>query len=377
MKQFLTIAFVALLSASNAFAQTRVEDFRQPYAIGEKLQTENFTGTVWLSKVIGNDSLNLPAFNVTFAPACINSWHYHTGGQVLVATAGTGYYQEQGKPARRLHAGDIVEIAPNTVHWHGAAPESWFAHVAVACNPKENKTVWLAPVGDAAYRKAVAESESLYLAAQKTLSARQRAIVELGIYTGKGDLQGVRQAIVQAFEAAMTQNEVKEVLIHAYAYCGFPRSLRAIQTLMDVVDERKAAGIDDPVGREATAMKTKGDKYRRGLATLSQLTGTPTNASKAPYAEFAPTIDRFLKEHLFADIFDRDLLTYTERELATVSILAALGGVEPMVQGHLSICLHLGLTPAQLSALLDIVEHKLGARSAEPLRNIYDKLINK
>ncbi|MDO4163491.1 MAG: carboxymuconolactone decarboxylase family protein [Bacteroides sp.] len=91
-------------------------------------------------------------------------------------------------------------------------------------------------------------------------------------------------------------------------------------------------------------------------------------------AVFAPTIERFLKEHLFADIFERDLLTYRERELATVSILAGVGGVEPMASGHMAICLHLGITSEQLSALLNIVEMNLGQTYSEPLRMVLQKL---
>ena len=172
----------------------------------------------------------------------------------------------------------------------------------------------------------------------------------------------------------MTQNEVKEVFIHAYAYCGFPRSLRALQTMMDVMDERQAAGISDPVGREASPAKARGDKYTRGQNTLSELMGMPSDGRPAGYAEFAPTIDRFLKEHLFADIFERDVLSYRDRELATLSILAGVGGVEPMARAHMGICLHLGITPRQLSALLDIVAYRLGTNAAEPLRVILQDL---
>ena len=64
--------------------------------------------------------------NVTFEPGCRNNWHSHTGGQLLIAVGGVGYYQERGKAARRLLPGDVVEIAPNVEHWHGAAPDSWF-----------------------------------------------------------------------------------------------------------------------------------------------------------------------------------------------------------------------------------------------------------
>lgn len=367
---------MTVVTTASAMAQTRVEEFQQPYPAGQKNPpTANFTGDVWLSPVIKNDSLQLPAINVTFAPGCINSWHYHTGGQILVATAGTGYYQEQGKPARRLHAGDIVEIAPGVVHWHGATPDNWFAHVAVIPNSKTNRTVWQNPVGKTAYHAAVKESDSV--SAAKSLTARERAIITLGSYTGKGDLNGLRLAIAHGFEAGMTQNEIKEVLIHAYAYCGFPRSLRAIQTMMEVVEARKAEGINDPVGREASPVKAKGDKYRRGADILAELTGVPFSASKVGYAAFAPAIDTFLKEHLFADIFERDLLSYRERELGTVSILAGVGGVEPMLRAHMTICQNLGITHNQLSELIDIIEFNIGKQYAAPAIKVHNLLTDK
>ena len=80
---------------------------------------------------------------------------------------------------------------------------------------------------------------------------------------------------------------------------------------------------------------------------------------------------------MFADLFGRDLLTYREHELATVSILAGVGGMEPMAYGHLSICLHLGITPEQLSALLNIVEMNLGKAYSEPLRGVLNQLTEK
>ena len=172
----------------------------------------------------------------------------------------------------------------------------------------------------------------------------------------------------------MTVNQVNEVLIHAYAYCRFPRSLRAIQTFMQVVDERKARGIDDPIGREATVIEDNRSRYERGRDILAEISGISVDAPKAGYAVFAPTVERFLKEHLFADLFERDLLTYRERELATVSVLAGVGGVEPMASGHMAICLHLGITYEQLSALLDIVDTNLGKTYSEPLRGVLNQL---
>ncbi|MDE7081631.1 MAG: carboxymuconolactone decarboxylase family protein, partial [Muribaculaceae bacterium] len=96
--------------------------------------------------------------------------------------------------------------------------------------------------------------------------------------------------------------------------------------------------------------------------------GVPADAPKAGYAVFAPVIEKFLKEHLFADIFARDLLSWQDRELATVSIIAGTGGAEPMAAAHMGICRHQGITPDQLSALLNIIETGLGRGYSEPLR---------
>lgn len=373
----LFITIMSFLSSVVATAQT-AEAFRQPCPLGEKISPNpNFTGEVWLAPLSEHRELNVPMFNVTFAPGCRNSWHSHKGGQILIATAGIGYYQEKGQPARRLFPGDIVEITPDVEHWHGAASDSWFAHIAITTNPQNNAAVWLSPVSDEQYHEAMTEAESRYAEANKVLTARERAIVAVASYTGKGDLEHLEPALVGALEAGMTINEINEVLVHSYAYCGFPRSLRAIQTFMQVVNERKAKGFDDPVGREATAIDGSRSRYERGRDVLAEISGISADAPKAGYAMFAPTIERFLKEHLFADIFERDLLTYREREFATVSVLAGVGGVEPMASGHMAICLHLGITAEQLTALLNIVETNLGKSYSEPLRGVLNRLTEK
>ena len=93
--------------------------------------------------------------NVTFESGCRNNWHIHRaargGGQILLVTAGRGWYQEWGKPARALRAGDVVNIPANVKHWHGAARDSWFAHLAVEVPGEETANEWLEPVSDADY----------------------------------------------------------------------------------------------------------------------------------------------------------------------------------------------------------------------------------
>ncbi|WP_371876590.1 cupin domain-containing protein [Clostridium zeae] len=90
--------------------------------------------------------------NVTFEPGCRNNWHiHHKGGQVLLCTAGRGYYQEWGKEPQELHAGDVVNIPPEVKHWHGAAPDSWFAHLAIEVPSEGSSNEWLEHVSDEEY----------------------------------------------------------------------------------------------------------------------------------------------------------------------------------------------------------------------------------
>lgn len=363
---------MAIISSFTMVAQ----QFEQPYPIGNAMiGNPNFIGTAYLYPLSEVKELNVPMFNVTFEPGCRNNWHRHSGGQILIATAGIGYYQEKGKPARRLYPGDIVEIAPDVEHWHGAAPDSWFAHIAIECNPENNEVTWLSPVSDTEYMTSTTDAANKYAEANRVLSPRQQAIVAIGAYTGRGDLQHLETALVQGLEAGMTVNEIKEILVQAYAYAGFPRSLRAIQTFMSVLDRRKEAGINDTIGKESTPVPdmTDAEKYNLGRKNLAELSGVPVDAPKAGYAVFAPVIEKFLREHLFADIFARDLLSWQDRELATVSIIAGVGGVEPMAAAHMGICLHQGLTPDQLSALLNIIETDLGPEYSNPLRPVVDK----
>lgn len=95
--------------------------------------------------------------NVTFEPGCRNNWHIHRaskgGGQILVCIAGRGYYQELGKEARKLYPGDIVNIPANVKHWHGAASDSWFSHLAIEVPAENGSNEWLEAVDDEAYYK--------------------------------------------------------------------------------------------------------------------------------------------------------------------------------------------------------------------------------
>ena len=113
-----------------------------------------FVGQSYLAPV---STEQLAVFNVTFEPACRNNWHIHHaksgGGQMLICAGGRGYYQEWGKEARELHPGDIVNIPANVKHWHGAAPDSWFSHLAIEIEGEDSSTEWCEAVSDNDYDK--------------------------------------------------------------------------------------------------------------------------------------------------------------------------------------------------------------------------------
>jgi len=113
-----------------------------------------FTGKSYLA-TISSEQVNIA--NVTFEPGCRNNWHIHHategGGQLLICVAGEGWYQEWGKPARKLHPGDVVNIPANVKHWHGASRDSWFAHLAISPDGENVSNEWLEPVSDEEYDK--------------------------------------------------------------------------------------------------------------------------------------------------------------------------------------------------------------------------------
>ncbi len=126
------------------------------FPVGEKNDAfaQYFVGQSYL-KMLSVEQVGIG--NVTFEPGCRNNWHIHRaekgGGQILLITAGRGWYQEWGKEPRALHAGDVVNIPANVKHWHGAAKDCWFAHLAVEVPAEGGKNEWCEPVSDEEYNK--------------------------------------------------------------------------------------------------------------------------------------------------------------------------------------------------------------------------------
>jgi len=119
---------------------------------GEKIESNNFNGTTWLQMLMTDaENFDCVIGNVTFEPGARNGWHSHPGGQILLCTSGEGYYQEKGKPIRLVKKGDVVEIHPDVIHWHGATHDSEFTHIAISTKAGSGAAVWLEPVTDEEY----------------------------------------------------------------------------------------------------------------------------------------------------------------------------------------------------------------------------------
>ncbi len=126
------------------------------FAKGNPAPAEYFTGTVWVNMLVTDEDnvYNTQAYDVRFEAEARTYWHSHPGGQLLFVTSGNGYYQEKGKPARPLSKGDVVEIPPHVVHWHGAAPDSPFVHLGASTRTDLGPAKWSGPVTDEEYEEA-------------------------------------------------------------------------------------------------------------------------------------------------------------------------------------------------------------------------------
>ncbi|MCD8102994.1 MAG: cupin domain-containing protein [Alistipes sp.] len=153
-KEFsLAVALVSAMAVNGVSAQEPGKGER--IEVTDRMEPVNpdwFTGTGWLEMTVTDtDTFGVSVANVVFEPGCRNHWHKHPGGQLLIVTGGVGYYRERGKPVRVLRKGDVVAIYPGVEHWHGATPNTWFAHMALGTNPDAGPAEWLEPVGDEEY----------------------------------------------------------------------------------------------------------------------------------------------------------------------------------------------------------------------------------
>ena len=299
-----------------------------------------FTGRSWLAPLTGNKDLNVPLSNVTFEPGCRNNWHSHTGGQLLIAVGGVGYYQERGKAARRLLPGDVVEIAPNIEHWHGAAPDSWFSHLAIGCNPQTNQNTWLERVDDQQYAEATKDNVAIGLQATDpelddifsnftkevqeygALDIKTRLMVTLASNIASQAQAEYRITLESALNEGIAPIEIKEILYQSVAYAG-----------MATNDILLARGVRLPL--EGQSVVSSETRFNKGLELQKSIFGERIEQMHKNAPDNQKHIQRYLSANCFGDYQTRSGLNVKTRELITFSILVSLGGCESQVKSHI------------------------------------------
>jgi len=221
----------------------------------------------------------------------------------------------------------------------------------------------------------VANTEAKTVDAQ-VLTPRQQGIITISAFTANGDLEKLKTALNEGLDYGLTVNEIKEILVQMYAYTGFPRSLNAIHTFMDVLDERQARGIKDEPGKEASPVPDDLDRDQYGAEVRAKLAGQEVIPAPAGFQVFTPVIDTFLKEHLFADIFARDNLDHQSRELATISALASMTGTAGQLKFHLGAAMNTGLTEAELNDFITVLDAKVGKAEAATASEVLAEVLS-
>lgn len=194
------------------------------------------------------------------------------------------------------------------------------------------------------------------------IDKKSSSIVLISLYTATNNNKGLEYALYGGLENGMTINEIKEELCHLYSYCGWGNSIRGINLLKDVLHQRKAKGIDDPEGRDATPNFSVESRYEFGARMQCLITGLSEEQLRKKF-DFCPLMDKYLKEHLFVDQFGRDTLTYKERELATVSALVATQ--DSFLSSHLHAALNVGISAEELRACFEIERAAIGDEQIE------------
>jgi len=231
---------------------------------------ENFTGSVRVDPLFqANAPARASGSLVTFESGARTAWHIHPLGQILIVTAGTGRVQRWGDPVEETHQGDVVWIPPGQKHWHGAAPNSSMAHIAIV-EELDGKTVdWMEKVSDAQYGAPVEAQEASTDAGAKPrpsqgpigdfapklaeltddvlygdvwerpeLSRRDRSLVTVAALIALNRPEQLRSHLIRARENGVTQEELVETITHLAFYCGWPNAVSAINVAKEVFQKK-------------------------------------------------------------------------------------------------------------------------------------------
>lgn len=206
------------------------------------------------------------------------------------------------------------------------------------------------------------------------LNKKDQTTIAISVFTTNGDMDKLKIALKDGLDAGLTINEIKEIVAHLYAYVGFPRSLNAQNLFMKIVEKRKEAGIKDIEGKTASAKPKDYDAIEYGKKIRAKLVGIEKDYTGAPYQVFSPIIDEYLLGHLFGDIFVRDVLNHKQRELVTISALAALSGTQSQLKFHMSAAMRVGNSKKELEEFVKFIEANVDKKQGEIAKKVLAEL---
>lgn len=206
------------------------------------------------------------------------------------------------------------------------------------------------------------------------LSEKEKRIAAIGAYTAVSDVGYLVKECRAALATGLTVNEMKEIFLQLCAYCGFPRGLQAINIFMAVLEE---AGGKVEMGRTPSPISDSRSKYERGEKVQCAVTGWTKEELRSGAMGFIPKIDCMLKEYIFADIYESDVLSYAEREIATLGAQLSMDGIEPMIEAHINAGLNVGLSAEKIDGIIKTVELAFGRAKGDRGRKLLANVLSR
>ena len=334
-----------------------------------------FIGNSYLAPL---DAQNGGPVNVTFEPRCRNNWHiHHKSVQVLICVAGRGWYVEEGKEPQEMRPGTVIAIPAEAKHWHGAAKDSWFQHLTYMTKVEEgSSTTWLEPVVDEEYNKLPGSNAPQITSSAEEYHARMypeyqsdfkrtdpefierfdnfafdevikqtsdklddhtRFICYLATLLGCQGIDEFRALLPAALNMGVTPVEVKEIVYQATAYLGIGRVFPFLKATNEIFDQR---GIALPLPPQAQT--TQANRREAGTQAQVDCFGEGMRDFWKSGPEDSRHINHWLADNCFGDYYTRTGLDMKLRELITFCFLAAQGGCEPQLKGHINGNYHVG-----------------------------------
>ena len=296
---------------------------------------------------------------VTFEPGARTAWHSHPGGQTLIVTAGTGRVQRWGDAVHEIGPGDVVRIPPGQKHWHGAAPDTSMAHLAITERRDGTAVHWMEQVSDAQYRVVPANMTAAQPAASAAapprpsgdlqqrlapglasltddvlygdvwrrpdLSPRDRSLVTLSVLVATGKTAQLSGHLTRGLQNGIQPREASGLLAHLAVYCGWPSAVSALSVYEQVYATRN---VDTTTLRNAV----------EASPPLADVHGNQPAAVSEAIATTAPKFAQLTTDIVFGDLWRRGDLSPRDRSLITIAALAAVGDA-----GQLDVYLRHGL----------------------------------